>query len=115
MACLSLYRDKRLPPIVIANPVFVTSPIIFQNGAEVTFEMFEQDAVAIKTRVGKEQRYVLDSKGPFWAQLNSLGPCESEHLLLAHLRHKETRRGLASLEPRSTNSRTSSSAWTPRW
>jgi hypothetical protein len=100
MACLSLYRDNRLPPIAIANPVFVTSPIELKNGAEVTFEVFEQDAAALKGRVDKDQRYVLDSKGPFWAQLKCLDLCESTHPMLAHLRHKETQKGLARLGPK---------------
>lgn len=94
MACLSRYRGNGLPAIVVANPVFVTSPIEFKDGAEVTFEVFEQDAAALKTRVDKEQRYVLDSMEPFWAQLKCLDPCESTHPALTYLRHKETLRGV---------------------
>ena len=57
MTCLSLYRGNRLPATVVARPVFITSPVEFKNNAEITFEVFEQDASALKTRVGKQQRW----------------------------------------------------------
>ena len=97
MACLSVIKDGERA-VVVANPVFVTSPIEFQSGSEMIFEVLEQDAAALKDLVGigKWQNYVLDSI-PFWAQLKFLYPCESIHPGLASLRHKATLRGIFSI------------------
>jgi hypothetical protein len=84
---LSLVRQG-LPAARIAD-VYVT----LRNGMEVTFEVFEEDAEALRSLVGTTQFYVLDSE-TFWGQLKTLERCESTHQGLARLHHKPTLRGV---------------------
>jgi hypothetical protein len=102
MSCLSLIRDGGICSVV-ANPVFVITPDRLEGGADVTFEVFEEDATALKALLDKPEHYVLDST-LLWAQLKVLEPCESTHPGLALLRNRSTLRGLLRLiqEPAQT-------------
>jgi hypothetical protein len=95
MTCLSIVEGNLPPPPrVVANPVFVISPIQeCRNGTELIFEVFEADAEALKRLVGAPQLYVFNSTSA-WGKLKSLDPCESTHPGLAYLRNKPTLRGV---------------------
>lgn len=96
MSALSVVRDGQKAVPLVANPIFLISPLRVKSGAEVTFEVFEEDAAALKSLIGEPHLYHLDGE-LFWAQLNSLEPCESTHPGLYLLRHKPTLRGMFSI------------------
>ena len=90
---LSLFRGNGLPSVVIANPIFPTSPVEFNNGVGITLEVLERNSAVLKTLIGKERRYVFGTES-FWARLDCLDLCDSTHQGLALLRDKETLKGL---------------------
>ncbi len=93
MSALSIVKpDRKVVPLV-ANPIFLPSPLRTESGGEVTFEVFEIDAGGLKDLVGTKQLYHLDN-ALFWAELRSLQPCQSTHPGLSLLRHKPTLRGV---------------------
>jgi hypothetical protein len=102
MACLSIVGQGR-PVVVVANPVFVTSPEDSRDSTDLTFEVLEEDAAALGSLIGKAQFYILNSANPFWGQLRTLEPCESIHPGLAHLRHKTTLRGVLTVFQEATS------------
>lgn len=92
---LSIFRDGRPPAVTVASPVFFTSPTdSLQIGAEITFEVSERDASALKPLVGKDEYYVINFETHFWARLKILEPCKSTHPGLALLRDRPTLRGV---------------------
>jgi|GEM_PF-1888256 len=93
MSSLSTFTEDGIA-IVCANPIFLTSEPEFREGSQMTFEVFAADATSLKSRVGKLERYYLDSHPPFWAELTRLEPCESTHPGLARLRDTPTLRGV---------------------
>jgi hypothetical protein len=58
---LSLYRGDRLPPLYVAEPIYLTSTVNIENGAKLVFEVLEDDAGILRSLIGKEQYYILDS------------------------------------------------------
>jgi hypothetical protein len=88
MACLSVLKDKIY--VVCANPIFPVSEL----GSTFAFEVFEQDAAALKLRLGKPDEYYIDSVGTFFGILESLEPRPSTHPGLALLRDKATLHGV---------------------
>jgi hypothetical protein len=95
MSCLSVIRDGR--SVVVANPIYLLSPIEVRNGANVTFEVLAADAASLKDLVGQISYYYLDPPGFFWAQLKTLDECQSTHPGLALLRNKPAFRGVFSI------------------
>ena len=96
MSALSIVRDGQKVVATIANPIFLTSPIRVERGAQLTFEVFETDAAILKDLVGTKQLYYLDHE-LYWAELISLELGESTHPSLALLRDKATLRGVFSI------------------
>jgi hypothetical protein len=96
MSALSIVKPGRKALSVIANPIFLTSLLRTESGAEVTLEVFEIDAGRLKELVGAKQLYHLDNK-LFWAELRSLEPCQSTRSGLSLLRDKPTLRGVFSM------------------
>jgi hypothetical protein len=96
MPALSVVKPGRQAVPVVANPIFLTSPLRTEGGAEVTFEVFDIDAGALRELVGTKQLYHLDNT-LFWAELKSLLPCQNTHPGLSLLRHKPTLRGVFSM------------------
>ena len=95
MSVLSIWEDGVF--VIASSPIFIISkPDEFHSGSEIIFEVFEEDATALKAQIGNPQYYALGSS-PFWAKLKSLEPCESTHPGLASLRHKTTLRGVFSV------------------
>jgi hypothetical protein len=93
LTCLSIVENG-LPALAVANPIFVISSIQeLRDGTELIFEVFEDDAAALRPLVGQARYYALNSSSS-WGILKSLGPCDSTHPGLAHLRHKRTLRGV---------------------
>ena len=88
MACLSVLQDKIYA--VCANPVFPISDL----GSTFAFEVFEEDAVSLKLRLGKPDEYYIDSVGTFFGVLQSLEPRPSTHPGLSMLRDKPTLHGV---------------------
>ena len=64
-----------------------------------TFEVFAANAAALRARVGKTERYMLDCSAPFLGQLTTLEPCENTHFELPFLRDKATLRGVVAILP----------------
>ena len=64
MSALSIVKPGRKAIPLVANPIFLTSPLRTESGAEVTFEVFEIDAGYLRELVGKKQLYHLDTKRP---------------------------------------------------
>jgi len=64
MSCLSILKDDVF--VVCANPIFLTSE---QEAGTLTFEVFEAEAGALKSRVGITEQYCVDSGEPFFGQL----------------------------------------------
>ena len=93
MSALSIVKPGRKVVPLVANPIFLTSPLRTESGGEVTFEVFEIDAGGLQAVIGAKQLYHLDNK-LFWAELKSLQPCQSTHPGLSLLRHKPTLRGV---------------------
>ncbi|MGH6677360.1 MAG: hypothetical protein ACREDL_00085 [Bradyrhizobium sp.] len=96
MSALSIVKPGCKAVPLLANPIFLTSPLRTENGAEMTFEVFDSDAAGLKEVVGTRQLYHLDGE-LFWADLKSLQPCQSTHPALSLLRDKPTLRGVFSL------------------
>jgi hypothetical protein len=96
MSALSIVRDDRKVVRLVANPIFLTSPLMVARGAQLSFEMFEADAGGLKPLVGMKQLYFLDDQ-LFWAELISLEACVSTHPGLRMLREKATLRGVFSI------------------
>ena len=96
MSCLSVVRDGG-PPVVVANPIYLFSPIEVRNGAEVTFEVLAADASSSKDLIGQIRYYYLVPPGLFWARLKTLDECQSTHPGLALLRNKPAFRGVFSI------------------
>jgi hypothetical protein len=94
MACLSTFQDKsKSIATVVANPIFLTSPIEgLPNGAEITFEVFEEFADGLRSRLADNFQYCTIDGSKFWGKLKSLTPCTSTHPGLALLRGKPTLR-----------------------
>ena len=78
MSALSIVRNEDKAVILVANPLYLTSPFTAQWGGRVTFEILEADAGRLKDLIGTKQLYYLENE-LFWAQLESLEPCESTH------------------------------------
>ena len=93
MSALSIVKPGRKAIPLVANPIFLTSPLRTESGAEVTFEVFEVDAGYLRELVGTKQLYHLDTK-PFWAELKSLQACQSTDPGLSLIRNKPTLRGV---------------------
>lgn len=85
-------EDGRPIARVIAAPLFPISPLVFDPGATVIFELFESDSSALARRVGEVCLYAIASDAKFWAKLISLEPCISTHEGLAHMRNRPTLR-----------------------
>jgi hypothetical protein len=96
MSALSIFKPDRKAMPCVANPIFLTSALRTECGAEVTFEVFEIDARALIDLIGTNQLYHLDNQ-LFCAELKSLQPCESTHPGLSLLRHKSTLRCVFSM------------------
>lgn len=96
MSALSMVRPGNKAVPCVANPIFLTAPLRTENGAEVTFEVFEIDAGGLRDLVGTKQLYHFDGK-LFWAELKSLEPCQSTHPGLSYLRERPTLRGVFSM------------------
>ena len=96
MPALSIVKPGRKGVSVLANPIFLTSPLRTESGAEVVFEVLEIDAGSLGELLGTKQLYHLDSK-QFWAELKSLRLCQSTHPGLSLLRYKPTLRGVFSI------------------
>jgi hypothetical protein len=96
MPALSIVKPGHKAVSVLANPIFLTSPLRTESGAEVIFEVFEIAASALNEFVGTSQLYHLDGK-LFWAELKTLQPCQSIHPGISRLRHKPTLRGTFSM------------------
>jgi hypothetical protein len=94
MAIISISQEGG-KSIGIAD-VFITSKKEFHSGSEITFEVLEEGAEALKALIGKRQHYVLDTM-PFGGELKSLDPCSSTHPGLAYLQPKRTLRGVLSV------------------
>lgn len=95
MACLSISEGDIF--VVCANPVFLFGNPDWQEGATLTFEMFESGAEPLRAQLGKVQEYSLGQL-PFRGQLDSLEPCESTHPGLARMRETPTLRGVLTIK-----------------
>jgi hypothetical protein len=88
MTSLSLIENG-LPAFVVANPIFPLST----DQTSITFEVFEDDAVALHPLVGRAAFYVVDGLYVS-ARLKSLTRCTSTHPALSLMRDKPTLRGV---------------------
>jgi hypothetical protein len=103
---LSLYRGNRLPALYVAEPIYLISTGNIENGAKLVFEVLEDDAGILRSLIGKEKYYILDSK-TFWVRLESLEPCQSTHptlSMVAQSLDKKTLRGVFSVIGETTRS-----------
>ncbi len=97
MASLSVLDEEGIM-IGCANPIFIISDSGRKNGAEIVFEVFEIDASALRTRLGKSDQYGIDPRHPiFSAKLTSLEPCISTHPSLTLMRDKPALRGVLTI------------------
>jgi hypothetical protein len=94
MACLSI-REGRIF-VVCANPIFLFGNPDWQEGAALTFEVFESDATYLRAQLSRVQEYALGQQ-PFLGQLESLELCESTHPGLALMRETRTLRGILTI------------------
>lgn len=95
MACLSIREDPIFA--VCANPIFLLGNPSWQEGVELTFEVFESDANYLRAQLGKVREYSLGQQ-PFMGRLESLDPCESTHPGLALMRETATLRGVLTIK-----------------
>jgi hypothetical protein len=93
MPSISIVEPNHKLASILATPIFLISLLRIESGAEVTFEVFENDGSRLKEFVGTNQLYQLGDK-LFWAELKSLRPCKSTTPGLALLRHKPILRGV---------------------
>jgi hypothetical protein len=85
--------DKHCLATLVAKPIFPLDTITVRNGAEIRFEVLEDNADQLKTIVGEHRHFVIDGT-TLWAWLKCLEPCVSSHSDLALLRHKPSLRGV---------------------
>ena len=77
MTCLSILTEDR-PATVAANPIFILSQVDDRRGAEIAFEVFEEDAGILKTLIGKKRLYYINPPEKiFWGELTELDACTS--------------------------------------
>lgn len=100
MSSLSVLTDGVF--VKCADPIFPTSDIPSYEGAEFTFEVFNDDAASLRARLGVIEQYALISQPPFWGKLTSLEPCVSTHSGLLLLRDKPTLKGILLIVPHAT-------------
>ena len=81
--------ENGLSAVVVANPIFPLST----DQASITFEVFEDDAVALHPLVGRAAFYVVDGISVS-ARLKSLTRCTSTHPALSLMRDKPTLLGV---------------------
>ncbi len=94
MTCLSILTEDR-PATVAANPIFILSQVDDRRGAEIAFEVFEEDAGILKTLIGKKRLYYINPPEKiFWGELTELDACTSIHPALTLLRDRRTLRGI---------------------
>lgn len=78
--------------VLCASPIF---PLTDPSTGVFTFEVFDEDASSLKSRLGKVETYGVDpEQPPFVGQLKSLDVCKSTHPGLALLRDKRTLRAI---------------------
>ena len=59
MSALSIVRNENKAVILVANPLYLTSPFTAQAGGRVRFEVLEADAAGLKPLIGTKQLYYL--------------------------------------------------------
>lgn len=59
-----------------ANPIDLTSELGFQPEDEIKFKVLEADARGLMSRLGRNERYCIDSGPAFWAALTFLEHCQ---------------------------------------
>jgi hypothetical protein len=94
MTCLSIVTEDR-PATVAANPIFILSQVDDRRGAEIAFEVFEEDTGILNTLIGKKCLYYINPPAKmFWGELTELETCISIHPALTLLRDRRTLRGI---------------------
>jgi hypothetical protein len=102
MGVLSVFDDESGLMIGCANPIYLTSGLDYEPGAEIVFEVDERDSSMLKARLGRREQYGIDtSKPPFFAVLTSLNPCRSTQFALLAL-ERPTLRAVLKVEGFST-------------
>lgn len=94
MTVLSGY-DGNGPATMLASPIF----IVEEQNDVIEFEVFEIDARALRSRVGKDSYYILGSEKARWERLVSLDACQSVSRGLRRLRDRPILKDVLTFHP----------------